>query len=334
MRFSIFIAVLFCFISGASAGVLFEVKGWKGQAFFEKNGRLSFCEAATTYRSGDKRILLMFRNKRLSLVYETNVRFKDKWKYPSTLYIDRKPLAQGDGIGAARGSLILPLPPTKRMFSSLYNGQSIQIMTRATPMKSYSLAGSAAALLKLKQCVNVFSRPAQLAQKKLPPVRKSTGRKRRLAKFNKSELMVMASRLLNNLGIHGWEFVDFGPPGITGDIAWKYNKGGYGSIVAYKPEARVSLEIATEVMASKDGKTCKGKLLTMQEPVEKTKNGGRMKKLDTICRQGKFVLRNSYVILQATNRALFIINTEVAHRIKEPAPQPETSDYQPSANEL
>lgn len=344
MRVLIVAALLLLSFLPARADALFEVKGWVGQAYFQKDGKLSFCEAATSYTGGDRIIFLMWPDLSLSIVYETGVKFRKGRKYATAVFVDGQRIASGYGIGAARGSLLLALPSTRLAFSRLYNGSSIQIKSQASAQQSYTLNGSAAALMKLKECVEVASQlpsspPGQQSASASPqppagPGMAASGEPQTAGKFPKDQLLIAASQILNEMGIAGWSFVDPQLVGNLGDVAWKYNGGGLGAMTAFTPQANKTMEEAIALITASDSLACTGKLLTSMEPI-KTTATSRTKRIETVCQSSTGeTLKSGYTIIERPDKAVFVITDLTAHDAPATSAAPQGETAKPAGDEL
>jgi len=281
----------------AIAGVIFEVKGWTGKTYYKKDGRLSFCEASKTYTSGDKIIFVMWADKRLALVYETGVRFKKARKYHSAIYVDKKPIGKGNGMGAARGSIVFSLPSTRNTFSSLYNGNSIQIKTQSTSLKSYTLAGSAAALLKLKECVSIRgSSPGLSSQKGFPS---SSPRFRNVKVIPARESIALLTSMLNASGIAGYtllplkansSYVDFNSVDGSVNIFLAYREATDPNL----PNRRINRLIS---IISKD---CKGRFISGKDNIPST-DGSIIRKAAIKCLKDDHDFISEVLVIQKPN---------------------------------
>lgn len=257
-----------------------DVKGWVFNSYNKKKDHtLAFCEASTTYRGGHKIILLMWPSSDISIVYEASKRFRKGKKYYTSIRIGKKLVLKGYGIGGARGSLLLDLPPTSEAYLSLYNGRFIQIQTPLTRPKRYSLIGSAAALLKLVECVN--SRKTKSSAPK-PPERKWLTLKQTTAAL---------SDIFRTAGQTGHTILPTKPKHMF--VEFETIDGSNGMFQAYRdvldptyPDRRITRIISAY------SERCKNKFLSGKENVPST-DGSLIRKATTKCE-----MQNDYIITE------------------------------------
>lgn len=283
MRILLLFLLAVIYSSPAWASTSFAVNGWIGKPIYNRDHKLTACEASTTYRGGDKITLIMWANIHISIIYKASKRFRESEVYSVSARIDKKAFFKGYGIGEKTDSLLFH-PLATREISSLSLGHSIQIRTQLTPPKRYSLAGSAAALLKLKECIN-----SRNTRPTAPKLRWLT---------SKQNITALSS-IFRIAGITGHTILP--PEPRSRFVKFDTVDGSHGIFAAYRdaidptlPDRRI-----TDIISSLS-KACKNKFLAGKENVPST-DGSLIRKSTTKCDIGNRYLISEALVIQKPN---------------------------------
>jgi hypothetical protein len=304
---------------------------WTVTAFYsDRTDKFDFCTISGTYKSGVTVFFALYPDANWSIIFARREGFGDTRNNHFNLYVDDRFVYGGE---ATRNTsvLVLPLPRSSEVLKAMYGGKTLKVVS-AHGTSFFSLNGTAQAITQLAKCVTERN---QMADTGRSDRRGDTAgafgtgedtpqdsRQPDIAqhKFGREELLKFVSGFLSEAGLDNYRILPYDDTKNFGDVAWQFEDGLIGSIIAFRNAPKLSLNEVGSLALKADAESCIGEFASAKK-APRYFQGMEIFEVATVCRAGEKSFNIQYSVARMpTGTVIRLMSARVGQIAETQAP--------------